>query len=284
MLVVVTRGSPDKKDLQKLAFMLQQYRKESPFQEKKQLATDVQQALAWVAGKTPQERMRHRESMVAWLEGVNAHKWATGECEAWLEACTHGAKDVVKAVNGPLLTALAQGLSYGDMGAIEALQAGAPLYGLLDSCGMGAKLEAQGTVDVEEVFADRGRSNAELLRQLDEGEHAEEILKITRADAKLGRMSEPVQVQDVDLDEIRLCPRFAIVQGEHADGRPKVRPIDNFSWSAPVTGKRKRASKVVMRSGSINGHTVMPEKLVYEHLDSLVMAVEYFVKRAKVRR
>ena len=135
---------------------------------------------------------------------------------------------------------------------------------------------------MDELRKDCARSNALLLEQLHESEFAAELLELTRADAALGRMSMPVPVEDVDLSSIRLAPRFAVVQGEHEDGRPKVRPVDHFSWSAPPEGTTKREGKRKMKQNSVNGRTKMPEKITYDHVDDLIAMAESLLNELKV--
>lgn len=60
-----------------------------------------------------------------------------------------------------------------------------------------------------------------------------------------------------------LCARFGVEQTK-PDGRVKVRPIDNFSWSM-IDGGSKREVK----EWSVNGHTIAGEKLGHDTLDAL---------------
>ena len=68
-------------------------------------------------------------------------------------------------------------------------------------------------------------------------------------------------------------PRFAVVQGTKHDGSMKVRAVDHFSWSAKgqaATGQRKRKrSKNEVKAQSVNGHTLVPEKVTHDHLDDI---------------
>ena len=160
--------------------------------------------------------------------------------------------------------------------------AGVPFFGMLDKCNLGQEAECAEPCSMEELRRDCARSNALLLEQLHESEYSAELLELTRADAALGRMSMPVPVEDVDLSSIRLAPRFAVVQGEHEDGRPKVRPVDHFSWSAPPEGTTKREGKRKMKQNSVNGRTKMPEKIKYDHVDDLIAMAELLLNELKV--
>ena len=92
-------------------------------------------------------------------------------------------------------------------------------------------------------------------------------------------MLRRVFIQECDLSEILLHPRFAVVT-EKADGSMKVavyishhacrfvldgqvRAVDHFSWSA--FGEHKE--------GSVNGHVAPAEKLRHDTLDSFAEAL-----------
>jgi hypothetical protein len=271
-----------KKDNMKLAFVTQHFNAESPFIDKRVMDVDVQRALSWAAGKEPQEIMRYREGVVSTLEAISKQQWLSGECDAWLDDCEHGARDVVKGVNGPMLTDLAKAAAYNDLEAIDAFKTGASFYGVLDVCSIGEQIEYIIPEPMDELYWDCERSNHELLEQLKTSEHADELLELTRADAKLGRMTMPVPIEEIELDKIRLCPRFAVVQGEQDDGKPKIRPVDHFSWSAPAKGKRKRIGKKAMKSESVNGHTAIPEKIKYDHIDDFLFVIQAFLQLGAV--
>ena len=50
-------------------------------------------------------------------------------------------------------------------------------------------------------------------------------------DVALGRMEGQTQLQSELLDACNLSPRFCIEQGSKADGTPKLRAIDDLSFS-----------------------------------------------------
>jgi len=94
-------------------------------------------------------------------------------------------------------------------------------------------------------------SNAQLLESLREDKHAAGLMDLAQTDASLGRMSEPVPVDQCCLDEVLLAPRFAVEQGVQADGSVKIRAIDNFSWSCAPGGPALRRSKRVMKGAFV---------------------------------
>ena len=55
-------------------------------------------------------------------------------------------------------------------------------------------------------------------------------------------------------------------QGLEPDGSVKIRAVDHMSWSASRGQKRKRSRKQI-KEQSINGHSVLPDKVSHDHLD-----------------
>ena len=87
------------------------------------------------------------------------------------------------------------------------------------------KTKLQKVVDIEKLRQKAGKNNKRLLKTLKVDDNADELLAKTRADAALHRMSDPVSIDELDLDSIILSRRFAVVQGD------KVRPVDDLSAS-----------------------------------------------------
>ena len=126
---------------------------------------------------------------------------------------------------------------------------GAPLFGLLERSGVGAAVEGAPPPDVALLWQRRQRSNGELLASLKQDEFSAELMALTAKDARLGRMSWPVPVEEFseqDLNALLLAPRFGVEQGLKDDGSVKVRAVDNFSWSCvPEECEVRRSKKVV---------------------------------------
>lgn len=133
---------------------------------------------------------------------------------------------------------------------------------------LGEAIEKEEAENVEGLRRDCWRSNKALVQSLREDPLSSQLLELTVKDAQLHRMTKPVGLDGLNLEEIRLVPRFAIQQGE------KVRAIDNFSWSAPVVaaGPKPRA-----KLGSVNGHTVIHEGIRHDHLDQYTEMLRAFV-------
>ena len=70
------------------------------------------------------------------------------------------------------------------------------------------------------------------------------------------------------LCQVRFVPRFAVEQGLKPDGSVKIRAVDHMSWSRARTRGKKRCRKD-MKAQSLNGHSVIPERVAHDHLDCL---------------
>lgn len=74
--------------------------------------------------------------------------------------------------------------------------------------------------------------------------------------------------------QVLLVPRFSVVQGTRANGVPKVRPVDHFSWSSRAGGKKR--TRAATKADSVNGHFDMPSTVSHDHLDDLMEAMRTF--------
>lgn len=74
-------------------------------------------------------------------------------------------------------------------------------------------------------------------------------------------LSSLCSLQECDLDNILLHPRFAVVTVK-PDGSEKVRAVDNMSWSA-FGG---------LKGDSVNGHVSPSESVRHDSLDGLAEA------------
>ena len=69
----------------------------------------------------------------------------------------------------------------------------------------------------------------------------------------------------------KLGPRLSVDQGIRDDGTRKVRAVDHFSWANSPGSPKKR------KQDSVNGFTVLPEKMRHDHVDDLLEAVKLFL-------
>ena len=82
----------------------------------------------------------------------------------------------------------------------------------------------------------------------------------------------PVRADSIELDSIRLVPRFGVVQGTDHTGNLKIRAVDHFSWSSKRGQKRR--SKREMKAESVNGHFESDCTVCHDHLDDLLEAMK----------
>lgn len=71
----------------------------------------------------------------------------------------------------------------------------------------------------------------QLAERCKADELSEELLKLTLADVKLGRMAQPVGASTAERKGKSVSPRFAVEQGVKPDGSRKIRPVHDFTAS-----------------------------------------------------
>ena len=98
-----------------------------------------------------------------------------------------------------------------------------------------------------------------MLARLRTDVNADELLKLSMDDVDKGRMIGRLAVDDVDLSGGSIASRFGVVQGVLANGKPKVRAVDNMSES------------------KVNEATVAQEKLKYTTLDYLFECMQHMM-------
>lgn len=154
------------------------------------------------------------------------------------------------------------------------------MLGELQRSGVGEPMCLDRVKSVAALQASCEKSNAVLVNQLREDSNASELLRITREDAAMGRMTEPVPVSAIDTAQALLNPRFG-VEKEKEDGEIKVRAVDHLSWSPGTQGDAEMPSRPCKRArkeASVNGHTVPAEKMRHDTLDSLAVAMRQYVE------
>ena len=110
---------------------MEHFQKDSPFDVKKELDDDVKSALHSIGQRSAEQVRAERERIISDIERQGARMWDDGACDAWLNKCSHGAREVVKGVNGPMLHKLAQSVSFDDMQAIQAFSEGTAFFAVL---------------------------------------------------------------------------------------------------------------------------------------------------------
>ena len=215
------------KDKCMVSFMTEALHSPNVFDETEKVHDLNNVASVSIAGKDVVRIREDREATINAIEAAAQSFHAAGWCKAWLSNCDPAVRGVSATVNGPLCEQLAEATGYHDCGSFTQLRSGAKLLEKLDSSGNGIAMDFEEHMDLCELRADRLEKNKNLLSTLREDEHSSELMALTLKDAQLNRMTMPVPIEDIDLSDIVLAPRFAVVQGVRDDGSIKVRAVDN---------------------------------------------------------
>ena len=73
------------------------------------------------------------------------------------------------------------------------------------------------------------QSNKQLYYSLRADTHEEFLMAQTLADAELGRVSDPLLVEQLDVHRVLLSRRFSRDQGMLPNGDPKLRAVDDLN-------------------------------------------------------
>ena len=195
------------------------------------LSQEVMDALAWMESRSQEQIVCEREAMLCGLERHAEQLVKSGACSAWLNEADPYIKVISESVNGPLLEELARATLYHDVECVEFFRSGARLVGPLDVSGSGKLIDTSPHQSTDELRVGALERNRALLGSLSEDTFAEQLLELTKADARLCRMTPPVQWDRMgslwDLAECIIAPRFGVQRGHNADGCPKIRAVDN---------------------------------------------------------
>eukprot|EP00973_Karenia_brevis_P078150 10853323-Karenia_brevis.AAC.1 len=143
--------------------------------------------------------------------------------------------------------------------------AGARMLGVIDCGGIGQARETVEVQDQGSLRQGRCTQNEALIRSNRCDVHAEWLVEHMQKEARLGRMTCPVEARDSEANGCLLHPRFSVEQTK-PDGSLKKRPIDNFSFSVGGDGK----------AGSVNGHAQPEEQLKHDSVDCLAETLKVF--------
>ena len=169
------------------------------------------------------ERDKFRISVTDRIVQLGERYWSSGGVDHWLAGSDEHVKAVAKGLNGPLVSDLAGCIKHRDEGLGEMLL-GAPLIGKIPCSGYGSEPKVKEIEDPERLWEDRWSVSEETVNSLRKSKLGGELLKQTKDEAVLGRMSVPVQYKPGDFDGV-LSKRFAVEQEE------KPRCIDDGSAS-----------------------------------------------------
>ena len=247
-----------------IQFVSEAFADHDAFESELTLDQDVLGCFEWISDKSEAESISRRESMMQAIERDAERSLANGSVGKWLGLADTGIQRISFGVNGPLFSLLLKAVDHDDLECVDMLRFGAPLMGKLPMSGNGEPVSKPTHKSTEEMRSNAGRENVSLLGRLKEDKFSEEILKQTRADEVLGRMTAICRPHDVDLNSICISPRFGVDQGQKADGSRKIRCVDSCTESG------------------VNPCTQATEHLVPDGLDSLFEIMRWFANTLSV--
>jgi hypothetical protein len=223
------------------------------------LAPEVARAAEWIGANTPDDINRHRAVATQRILAAGRHFRNCGATDRWHSSTHPSVRSVVAGVNGPLCEWLARESGFCDLGAVESLRVGGPVVGDLPNTGNGTTHDFPAVPDAAELKKTFLERNTRLLASLKEDKHASTLLSQMKEEAKMGRMSTPVRVEEIDLTENLLAKRFAVEQGLRPDGTPKLRPCDDETASG-TNGHCRAAEK--LRNDSLDMYVILISKIM----------------------
>ena len=187
-------GGPSASDGIKLQFIRDQLARTFAFEKEVHMDGSLVDALEWTVKRSPQQVMAERERIVRDIEDRAYSAIDSGQARLWLERADDRIREVAATVNGPICEYLASVSLYDDPGCVAVLRDGAPLIGRIPRVGLGSPIDLPANVASGDLRSGLRQRNSELLRSLKADKHADELLRVTLADARMGRMSGPVPV------------------------------------------------------------------------------------------
>ena len=129
--------------------------------------------------------------------------------------------------NGPLACDLVRMSSFHDVECTNLMRCGGDVVGKLVDSGSGRQAEFREAKSVHDLSQNCGENNRKLVAALKEEEHACELFAEMNAEAAIGRMTSPINIDHLDLDRSVVARRFSVEQGVKADGSKKIRSVDD---------------------------------------------------------
>jgi hypothetical protein len=226
------------------------------------LEADVVAQIQWMAARSVPERISWRETITQSFLQEGFDLADSGDVAHWVGEARSDIRSIVANWNGPLAEYGITLTEYADGGSVRAVQHGSPAAGLLPLTGAGTPKDFRAPPPLSSLRAECRARNTRTLNSMREDSHGHEILRQVRRDAVPGvdRMTDPVPVSEVDLDECLLAKGFSIEQGAKIDGTPKIRVV----WNETASGT--------------NEHTQPTEKLSCDGIDKLLaLAAAFFM-------
>ena len=242
----------------------------------KTLPEATTEAALWACGKSDEEIISFRQQVVARI-CKQAHNYISTQAMSEVQReCDPRIYKVIRDINIPLMKALMLETGHVDKECINLLLKGANSYGFLNihythislmlpggsivgelpTSGTCEATEQEPTSEVLERELERlqdnlGKQNWKTLSELRPDRFEDILLQEIVEEARLGRVEEPKEVNEINLHQTLITKRFGIEQGIRKDGTMKIRAIDDASASG------------------LNGCCKPTEKLFCNNLDDL---------------
>ena len=201
-----------------------------------------------MASRSPQQIVQERESILCSLEARAEELINNGACSTWLNEADPDIKIISYSLNGPLLEELASATHYHVFECINIFRLVARVLGLLSVSGNGKLIDTSPYDLIQALRASTLERNLALLGALKKDTYAAQLLELSKADARLYRMTPPRQLHRMgghwNLAECIIAARFGLQRGLNADGSPKVKAVDNETEAGvnPCCGVSKKLS------------------------------------------
>ena len=195
------------------------------------LDNQINDTLEWIARRSDDEIIAHREAQITKIEKLAKHYEDAGIVDEWFKDTEEGVRKISQRVNGPLWTALLKQTVYEDPGVAETFRQGAPLVEKLEPIGEAKRKEYPEARQLQKVMVGAGDANRQLLSSIKQDANADFLHQQVIDDAGLHRMTSPMMPEELDLDGVILARRFSREQGLKADGTVKKRAVDDETGS-----------------------------------------------------
>ena len=203
----------------------------------------------------------HANTVKSWRADLLAHK-----------------QSVVGKLDPVVLQALLHEARHPDVDFLQDLLQGFPVTGIVGVGGLGTDVpggllsrgrrSVTGPLSLQALRASCRTQNAATVRRAlsrvpqtpEEYDVAQEVWQKTKTDIEMGRAGEPLELDDVDLDDVLLAEVFGILEQHGNAAKVSVRGIHNF------------------RANFVNECAVMPQKLRYDGFDQMLGALGLMAK------
>jgi hypothetical protein len=210
-----------------------------------------EEACRWMAVTADETRDDYRRITTERIIDIGEKFKKNGTCDRYMANVDKHTREVLGKINIPLIEYLIWRTGYHDVKLTEMLY-GAPLMGVLETSGYGIEKEMCKLDSMDELWRGRRESNKKMARSIRESDKDDEVMRQTREEALLGRMSTPVKYDEATctFDGI-FSSRFGIDQGE------TMRCVDNAT------------------SSGCNPCAAAGERIREHRLDTFFMVVQY---------